>query len=307
MKFNLAAAFLILAGCSVPAGQETKVEYRTLDRRENMIEVSIGRFRIAIPEQTRVASRHQSIYGVDIRTAPFDDVPIATQWRNLRAQFGPDAREIKFPDDAIGLFYAPYSAMPMNLVLEAMRPMGSHALWVSCAVTAGKESSAERLVAKILSVYGPGTRHGFCAELGSIRMEGSLSESTTLSLVHKQTPGVKIDMETQTVMTPDTSTFTSLDEERDLAKAYGGTLDVRSERYRTVAGMTGKEFRLALTLAGKTPKLRYTWQFSGEPRNPARPHINIVGIAESPSQSNLEAAWEALLDSLTPIPMEASR
>ena len=307
MKLTLAAAILALGGCSAPIGRESKAELKHPDRSEKMSEVAIGRFRVSIPAQMKVASRRQSIYGVAIRTAPVGEIPITTQWNDLRSKHGPAGREITFPDEARGISYAPNPAMPMNLVLEAVRPMGDHALWISRPVTAGKEDAAERLAAKILSVYGPGTTHGFCAELGSIRMEGSLSETTALSLAHTQSPAIKVEMETKTVTAPDTSTFTSLDEERKVMNAVGGTLVVRSERERIVAGMTGKEFRIAIAAPGEPPIVRNTWQFSGEPRNPARPHINFVGTAGTQAQSDLDAAWDAVLNSLTPIPMEASR
>ena len=272
-----------------------------------MREVAIGRFRVALPDQLEVASRRQSIYGVTVRTAPLGDVSIEEHWKALRARRGPEAREIPFPDHARGLWYAPYPAVPSNVVLEAMRPMGDHAVWLTRPATAGKEDPAERLTAKLLSVYAPGTAFGFCAEQGSIRMEGSLTEATALSLVHKTTPGVKVEMETKTVISPDTSTLSSLTEERLVMKAAGGTLDVRSQRDRTIAGMTGKEFRVAIAPPGETAKLRYTWQFSGEPRNPARPHINIGGTAEAATQTALDSGWEDVLGSLASVPMEAPR
>jgi hypothetical protein len=290
----------LLAACDA---QKRTQETNPVQRSANMSDLAIGRFRLSLPEGLRAAGRTQSIYGVSIRTAPAVDVSAEDQW-NARVAALANARPVAFPGGAKGVWFNPNPALPSAITLEAIRPMGSHALWIVRSATAGGEQAAERLVAKILSVYEPGFDRGFCAEHGSIRMEGSLTESAEVSIADPSAPGLKVEFATKTVSEPDTRSLTSIDDERRLVRLAGGSLDVRAERDRTVNGMTGKEFRIAITIPGESTKLRYTWQFSGEGRNPSRPRIQVVASAESPDLAQkLDAAFDAVLSSLRPIPL----
>jgi hypothetical protein len=77
------------------------------------------------------------------------------------------------------------------------------------------------------------------------------------------------------------------------------------ERERTLAGMSGFEMRVAISLPGEAPQLRYTWHFPGEPGQPGRPKINLIGRAGVAAQGQLDLAWEAVLASLAAIPLNA--
>lgn len=263
-----------------------------------------GRFRLSTPDGMRVTSRGQSIYGVEVKTFSTKDDPAEAQWARRVDSLGAAVQsKLAFDGGGRGIWVRPNPAIPSSLTLEASRAMNGHILWLTTGVTAGKEELGEKLIRKLLSVYGEGTASGFCVGAGSIRMEGSLSESARMTFEWLGGQAGKIDFASQTVTEPDMQTFMDLEEEKQFAKVSGGTLDIRMERERTLSGMAGKEIRVAIALPNEAPQLRYTWHYPGQGRNPAHPKINLIGRAPAAAQAGLDTAWEAVLTSLRPVPM----
>ncbi|HEU0124122.1 MAG TPA: T6SS immunity protein Tli4 family protein [Bryobacteraceae bacterium] len=263
-----------------------------------------GRFRLSVPDGMLVTSRSQSIYGVEVKTVPAKEDSADVQWARRVESLGAAVQsKLSFDGGARGIWVRANPAVPSSLTLEASRAVGSHVLWLTTNVTAGKEELGEKLIRKLLSVYSEGTDSGFCVGAGSIRMEGSLSESARMTLEWLGGKPGKIEFGSQTVTEPDMRTFMDLEEEKQFAKASGAALDVRMERERALAGLVGKEMRVAIALPNEAPQLRYTWHYPGQGRNPAHPKINLIGRVPASEQARLDTAWEAVLASLRTVPM----
>ena len=279
-----------------------------------MSEECVGRFRMTTPENVVVASRSQSIYGVEVKTEPLRSAPAERQWeRRLEALEKVPALPGK--KSAIrsrlsldtGVEAVWYDDGPHSLMLEAMKPFGDHALWIATDADAGKEPVAEKLARAVVAAYNPGTGYGYCVGFGSVRMGPSLSETARINFEHSGTSGAKIEFASQTVRDPDTKTYMNLNEERDFVKASGGTLTVLLERERTVAALRGKEMRISMTIPGEAPMFRFTWHFEGVPGDGTKPKINLVGGSAASGQAKLETAWDDLLISIAAVPVKAPR
>ena len=62
-----------------------------------------------------------------------------------------------------------------------------------------------------------------------------------------------------------------------------------------------------MTLPGKAPLLKYGWHFAGVGRDATKPSISFFGQADADAQPELDAAWEVVIPSLRPVPVEPPR
>jgi len=308
------AAAIGTIACSQAAQEQRNTGQQSEERKTRMSEECVGRFRMSVPENVVVTSRSQSIYGVEVRTEPLRSMTAAKQWEQ-RLEALEKVPALPGKKSAIrsrlsldsGVEAVWYDDGPNLLMLEALKPFGDHTLWVSTDADAGKEPVAEKLSRAVVAAYAPETGYGFCLGFGSVRMGPSLSETARINFEHSGASGAKIEFASQTVRDPDTKTYMNLDEERDFAKASGGTLIVLLERERTVENLPGKEMRISMTIPGEVPMVRYTWHFAGVPRDGTKPKINLVGRAAASGQAQLAAAWDALLNSIKSVPVGAPR
>ena len=311
--FILLSAAACLLGCGPAPGDQFP---KSLKRRSNMNEECIGRFRLDVPDNLKITGRSQSIYGVSVRTEPVRDSSVARQWETrltvigkLPAAGGRQSPVLSQPElerGVAGVFYNSSPASPSVVTLEAAQAAGDHGFWVTYTGTAGKEPGIQKLVRNVMTAYGPGTAHGFCAGAGSVRMGPSLSETVNMTLGPRAAGGIKLEFETKTVTEPDHK-FMDAAEGGEFAAATGGTFSVLMDRERTIAGLAGREVRVSMTLPGKAPLLKYGWHFAGVGRDATKPSISFFGQADADAQPELDAAWEVVIPSLRPVPVEPPR
>lgn len=294
------------------AGREARSPKANMNVVETDTQDCLGRFRFVVPGAFGVAGRRQSIYRVDVSTLALPDGGIEALWHERLAHI----RALPPPRGAAHPIIKTFELQPgVNAVwyfanpdddeehcLEALKSQGGHAVLASRRGMAGKESTVETLVKGVLDAYVPGTERGFCVGAGSITSEPGLNEHTGISLEHRRMPKFEVEITTRTVKEPDTSTYSDLEEERQVTAGLGGTVEELRNRPRVVAGLEGKEIWAAADVPDEPPFVRFTWHFPGVPEDSSRPAIDIKGAAPRSSQAELEAVWETVLRSFRPIP-----
>jgi len=257
----------------------------------NPNQISIGRFRLALPEGYELSSREQSIYATKVWTVEKLDPAWAAALPN----------RISTPTLLPGVEAVWYENQSVRL-LEAARPYPGHAFRLLRDAPAGKEPQAEKLATNILNAYAPSAESGFAVGHGAIRLGPAQLETTKLNLRAKDTPDQKISFSTQTVAHPDTAQYMDTKEEADVMRMMGGRLEVFTERKRTLAGLEGVEIQLLMAPPNAPPMVRYTWHFPGVPGDGTQPKINFVAHTTPDRRAALDAPWEAVLASLAKIP-----
>ena len=272
-----------------------------------------GRFRLVIPADFKISGRSQSIYRVDISTVPIPAGGFKAFWDARLARVRPpgssrDTGQLNFTTLELlpgvpAVWYVGNPAAPQIRNLEAAKLVGDFAALAARSGEAGKESSVELLVRTVLDAYVPATNSGFCVGNGSITSEPGLNEHALLSLEHKNTQNFEFRLETRTVSSPDTQTYSDVEEEKELVHSGGGKLSVLRDDARTVAGLEGKEIAISVAPGAEAPFLRFTWHFAGVSDSSAKPAINIVGSAPVSHQAELQKTWDALLQSVQSVPL----
>ena len=273
----------------------------------------IGRFQFAAPEAFNVTRRSQTIYRVNVRT---DLLPLGgteAAWQNRLARIRALAPQPAAPDPIVRTFdlqpgmpaiwFIGDADSPQLRNLEAMKPVGNHVVRADALADAGKETLAEGLVRDILNAYHPETSHGFCIGDGSITLEPAQIEKTSLELTHRKLADLKLRLDTETVKEPDSKTLSNVEEEELAIAARGGHMSILRNQPRIAAGLSGKEIRISVVVPGAHPFVRFSWHFPGAPINGVKPQIDIVGSAPTEQQAELVITWEAVLQSLRPIPL----
>jgi len=270
----------------------------------------IGRFQVFTPDTLAVAGRTQSIYRTEVSTAPIRAGGAQRAWQErvseIRAQDGNDPvrRTFDLAPGVPAVWYGINPRSPSAVVLEAVKPADDHWLKLVRRSEAGKESMAEKLVRNILASYVPHeTRYGFCIGQGSLTIQPAERESVSLTLKHQTLGGIEFGIETATVDRPDEE-GSGLDEAQAFAKSTGARLTVLRDQKRNVAGLTGDELRISLAPPAEAEILRFHWHYPGTAGDPTRPKIDISGSSPPAERRELEHAWDSLLDSLRPVPLE---
>jgi len=270
----------------------------------------IGRFHFAAAD-FKVTRRSQTIYRVDVNTMPLSAGGFGVAWQARLAEIralasatlgDPIIRSFELQPGIFGAWYIGDPDSPQLRSLQVLKPADNHFIQADVTADAGNEAMAEGLVREILNAYRPTTEHGFCVGFGSIVLQPAQIERATLKLAHRTLAGVLLRFDTETVKTPDTRTFSNLTEAELVVQGSGGQLSVLRNQQTTAAGLLGRELRIAVTVPGEEPFVRFTWHFPGEPLNAVKPQIDIVGSAYTTQQAALEALWEDMLGSLRPIP-----
>jgi hypothetical protein len=275
-------------------------------------EQCIGRFQFVLPEAMVVTSRSQSIYDVDVATVPLPTGGIKALWDSRLARIlslpPPKGvaqvlvRTFDVEPGVQGAWYFGNPDAPTLRDLEAAKVVGDHAVLITTGCEAGKESLIERLVKNVIAAYVPQTRQGFCVGYGSVTSEPSIDERTRMGLANREMKDLKIRFETQTVQESDTQTYSDLDEEREVVAGQRGNISVLRDDSRSADGLGGKEIGISVTIPGEPSFVRLTWHFPGVPGDSSQPMINIVGMAPSNQQVELQTVWDSLLQSLHRLP-----
>ena len=269
----------------------------------------VGRFEFTVPGGLAMSGGSQSIYRVKVSTSSLAGTDpqkiIAASLARLRplpSGASPVVRSFDLLPGVPAVWYIPNPRSPNLLELMAVRRSGDHAVTAIRGGEASKTAGVEKLVTNVLNAYVPDTAHGFCVGHGAITSEPGVNEDSLAVFSHRELPEFELEFSTRTVDEPDTETYSNLDEERQVA-AGGGSLTVLAERWRSAAGLRGKEFRLALEIPGKEKTLRFTWHFPGVADSSSQPAINFVGRARGEQQAALETAWETALGSFRMVPV----
>ena len=311
-KIAEGAWFFVVAAISLSWSQNPGVR-KEAAKRESMTSQCVGRFQFHLDGELVVTSRRQRIYNVDVSTVPMPAKGAAVGWEQHLEEIksplsGPPPvihRTFNLEPGVPAVWYSIDSTASSTVTLEAAKSRGDHLFRIVRLAAAGKEAIAETLVRNIMNAYVPqATSYGFCVGFGSIVMEPAQVESTAITLADREGNGVEARVETEEVAQPDSSAYSDLSEEKDFAESTGSTLTVLAERDRTVAGMAGKEFRISVAPPGEPTLLRFTWHFEGVAADATKPKIDIMGAANAPQRARLEAAWETLLGSLHPLPVQ---
>lgn len=282
----------------------------------------IGRFQFALPAAFTLTNRSQSIYDVELSTEPLSAGGLGTVWASrianierLRPPSGAQQAIIRRFDLAPGAPAVWYFSNPGRaalVALEAGKAVGDHAVIANrsadlddaelAALLKGGDPIVEQLVRLVLNDYTPSTKRGFCIGPGAIvNNEPGLREDVRIGFRHPANRDLTLRLQTKVVARPDTQTYSNLEEEKRTSDPSIKINPLR-EQNRVVAGLTGKEMRVAVAAPKQAPIVRFTWHFDGVAQKADQPTINVVGFAAERDQALLESAWETLLGSLRLIP-----
>jgi type VI secretion system (T6SS) Tli4-like immunity protein len=271
-----------------------------------------GRFRFAVPGSFNVSGRSQSIYAVSVSTAALPPGGMDALWNARLARIRPPGasnasdqvvfRTFDLQPGSRAVWYARDPAAPRIRNLEAVMVSGNFAVLASRSGESGKESIVEDLVRLLLNDYAPSTAHGFCVGQGALTSPPSSDEESLISLSHKKSQDFQIKFSTRVVSRADKTTYSDVEEEREVAESGGGSISVIRDQSRSVAGLEGKEIEISVKVPGDPPFVRFTWHFAGAPQNSFKPMINIVGTAPLPQQAELQRFWDLFLQSMEPVP-----
>lgn len=264
-----------------------------------------------------MAGRSQSIYRVEVETKPLPQggfkALVESETARIQALRRPEGhaqtviRTVDLPANIKGIWYF-WNPDDANLrELEGIKQAGDHAVVATRSSLADKEAGVEKLLSDVVASYVPGLMQGFCLGGGFLTIENGRNEDAGINFVHRQIPRFEIGFDTQTVSEPDTHSYSSYDEEKQVIEGNGGSMSVLKDHELTVAGLGGKEMWLSAKSPNDPSFVRFTWHYPGVAFNSFQPMINIVATAPVEEQQRLEVIWDGLLKSLRPIPAAAAR
>jgi hypothetical protein len=169
----------------------------------------------------------------------------------------------------------------------------------------GREAPAEKALRMIAPGYRAGARTGFCLANGAMQLDASRNESTALSLEATAWPGTVFSLNTRAVDKPD-ETHPMAHPEVELAGMAGSgvTVQLSAQTPRTVAGLPGRELRGEMQAsAAAAPRRLYRFFHPGVGRQAGAPLMTLALDGPASEQAALDKAWNALLDSLQPVPL----
>lgn len=302
---SLAAVVLVvvLPPCGSPGGPGA------VTRRPGAPEPDrcLGRFRFATPAGLRVSNSEFALYGTDVRGQPLGGQPPEAVWAAHLAALGanPEYADVEPFELPSGLRGATYRHGPNTLLVDAFAAQGDEGLWLHRSLPEGKLPVAQRLLDNIASVWAVDPSRGFCFGAGALHAV-SLSERARVHLVDDARPEFRLEVDTLTVERPAASDL-EFGEARDFARLTKSKLEVLRDRTRGVAGLVGTERWLSMTVPDGRELLRFDWRYGGAPREAAAPRLTVHGVARGVDREALEAAFEAILASVEPIPLHLPR
>lgn len=304
LRLAALAAVLFAVGCSHRVQQRAEAPARG-DMSDQTYR--IGRFEISVPEGLALKARHQSIYRVSVAVTdvPARDMPDV--WRVRVEQLRkPAARSFDLLPDTPAAWSMESAETPDLMRLNAAKAVPGGILAVSRLGDAGKQEGNEKLVRNVINAYVPESRYGFFLERGAIVSEPGQNESTRLLL---NQPGLKefeLLLETQTVRTgTPLNRLSDVDQVREATEGNKGSFTVLHSGLREAASLPGLEEKISIADTGKSPVLRFTWKYGGEPQRADAPEIVLMGSALAANQAKLEQVWETAVRSLRRLPMTA--
>lgn len=267
------------------------------------LDTCLGRFRLATPPGLRASSSEYAIYGTLVRgEALAGRAPVEVFEARLAAlRADPKVSEVEPFALPSGLRGATYREGPHTLLVEGFSARGDEALWLFRDLPEGKLPVAQQLFENIASAWVPSPAGGFCFGPGAIQAV-SLSERTRLRLVDDARPELSLEVDTLTVVRPAGDEL-DLEEARAVAALTKSTLRVLRDRRRVVAGLPGVERCFAATFPDGRELVRCGFAFLGRARSAEAPRLRLKGLSRGADAAALEAAWDALLDSMEALPL----
>lgn len=302
----LAAALLLALACTptVPGARESGSNSMSPASESNQC---IGRFRLQVPPPLVVSGRSQRIYQAEVSTAALTGGATAESlWAERLRAAAARTRSGEIPqrfDLDAGVQAVWYDLAGGGRMLEAMKPQAGHVLLVGFKMELPAQERVERATRRVMAGYQPQGTRGFCVGHGTLVTEAGRNEETQLALADPKRRELSIRLSTDTVDSVEAhDALADAEQERRLLVEGGAEVGILRNAKRRAAGLDGVEARLRIRMRGEAPFVRYSWRFAGLARNAAAPQIVLVGSAPDTEQAALEAAWEALLASLQPMP-----
>jgi hypothetical protein len=277
----------------------------------------IGRFQLTVPDPMVVAGRSQSIYDVDVRTLLIPPGGIDVLWNARLAKIRPIAPDKEFHPASFRTFellpgtravwFIGNPSSPQLREIEALMPSGNHAVLIVTGGEAGKEPVVENLVRIVLNSYVSSTTQGFCVGDGAVTSVPGVDEQTLISLDHMKVEDFEIRFETQNISGEGAEAYSDQGEEKETSHSGDARMSVLRDGPRVVAALEGKESEIFLAPPQESALVRLTWHFPGVPGNTSKPMINIVAMCPAKYRAELEKIWDALLNSVQPVPPSPQR
>jgi hypothetical protein len=299
----LATAALLLAP-RAQAGAPPTARSDAMDPTPNAI--CIGRFSLSPPPGWVLQARTQKMYLTDLDDAPPPPAPGSSDPVLDRLRQGlPSKTPLirRFELDGVGpaAWFGLGSADSFDRRLVVL----SGPLRMQLLSGKGREAPAERAMRMIAPGYRAGARTGFCLARGAMHLEPSRNESTSLTLAAQAWPDTLFSLQTRTVDKPD-ETHPLAQPEAELSGMAGSGVSVNlsSQSARTVAGLAGRELRGQMRASATAAPFRlYRFFHPGVGRQSGAPLMTLELDGPATEGAALDQAWNALLDSLRPLPL----
>lgn len=274
-----------------------------MDPKPNAI--CIGRFSLSPPPGWVLQARSQKMYLTDLDDAPppvsGSSDPVMDRLRQGLPPKTPLIRRFELDGVGPAAWFGLGSADSFDRRLVVL----SGPLRMQLLSSKGREAQAERAMGMIAPGYRAGARTGFCLAHGAMHLEPSRNESTSLSLAAQAWPDTLLSLQTRTVDKPD-ETHPLAHPEAELAGLAGSGVSIRlsPQSSRTVAGLAGRELRGEMRASATAAPLRlYRFFHPGVGRQAGAPLMTLELDGPATERAALDQAWNALLDSLRPLPL----
>ena len=267
--------------------------------------ICIGRFSLSPPAGWVLAGRSQKMYLTDLDDTPPQPAGSADPVLDrLRQGLPPKAPLIRrFEVDGVGP--AAWFGLGSSDSFDRRLVVLAGPLRLQLLSGMGREAPAEKAMRMIAPGYNAGARTGFCLAHGAMQLEPSRNESTELRLEATAWPGTLFTLNTRAVDKPD-ETHPMANPEAELAGIAGSgvTVKLSAQVPRTVAGLPGRELRGEMQAsATAAPRRLYRFFHPGVGRQAGAPLMTLSLDGPATVQAALDQAWNALLDSLQPVPL----
>lgn len=303
LALAVAPLLLLAVHAAAAAPKPARSEAMTSTPAPNAI--CIGRFSLSPPAGWVLAGRSQKMYLTDL-----DDTPLPAAdstdpvLDRLRQGLPPKAPLIR-RFDVVGVGPAAWFGLGSVDSFDRRLVVLAGPLRLQLLSGQGREVPAERAMHMIAPGYRAGARTGFCLANGAMQLEPSRNESTELRLEATAWPGTAFTLNTRAVDTPD-ETHPMANPDAELAGIAGSGVSVKlsAQTPRTVAGLPGRELRGEMQASATAASRRlYRFFHPGVGRQAGAPLMALGLEGPASEQAALDRAWDALLDSLQPVPL----
>lgn len=327
------AGVITLTACNQPAASENGAMSKSMVQESDP--EYLGRFRFDIPRFLELRSEAYVVRGIALRVVPSSGDPREANrvyeqlWsehlENVRSQWDPnlDARSeileaTEYAPGARVVIYQSAYAVPGRLNAEMLVHRFGSILWLSAN---GRRSEREmnawlgelhdslqgwdrsmsasdapgQFYARSIAVM---ARHEESVEYEGVQVtfKGSPRDGTRT--------GEPVEVEVVTGTTARPESILLLERSRamgPLAEEFGITEEEIRAGKRTVAGLDGEELILRM-LDDDNDEVIFVWEFGGEAGSVTRPRVKLQMSGSSTELRSLTALWDALLDSVHPVP-----